>query len=180
MISRTMIKFISDYVHDFDMIERLEKSIKMGIRGKHTHIDPLKAVQGLTAEAARKIPDNGHHSCWHNLYHIVFWQDLMLGALRKESVDWPKNNELSWPKAEQMKNDENWDALVKKFEKGLAEADSLTSSIDSVDDLPAWPKVPPFAAYFVFVQHNSFHIGELVATRQALGLWPPPDYKPTF
>ena len=69
------------------MIERLEKSIKMGLRGKHIHIDPVKAVQGLTAETARMIPEKGNYSCWHYLYHIVFWQDLMLGALRKESVN---------------------------------------------------------------------------------------------
>jgi len=162
------------------MIERLEKSIKSGLRGKHTHLDPLKAVAGLTPDDARRIPDNGHHSCWHYLYHIVFWQDLMLGALRKESVDWPKSNEPSWPSEEQLVNDDDWDSLVEKFEKGLVEADSLTGSIESLEDLPAWPKVPPFAGYLVLVQHNAFHIGELVATRQALGLWPPPDYKATF
>jgi hypothetical protein len=162
------------------MIERLEQSIKNGLRGKYTHIDPLKAIQGLTAENARKIPENGFHSCWHYLYHIVFWQELMLRALRKESVDWPENNEPSWPTGEQLRNDANWNKLVEKFEKGLNEAGSLVRNIDSVDDLPAWPKVPPFAAYIVYIQHNSFHIGELVATRQALGFWPPPEYKATF
>ena len=162
------------------MIERLEKSIKSGLRGRHIHIDPLKAVQGLTAESARTIPEKGRYSCWHYLYHIVFWQDLMLGALRQESVDWPKTNEPSWPKDELLKNDEDWIVLIEKFEKGLAEADSLTTNLDSMDDLPAWPKVPPFAGYLVLVQHNAYHIGQIIATRQALGLWPPPDYKPTF
>jgi len=162
------------------MIERLEKSIKNGLRGKFTHMDPLKALDGLTAGTARMVPLKGEHSCWHILHHVVFWQDLMLGALRKESVDWPKNNEASWPTDEQLKSDEDWVALVEKFEKGLVEADGMTNNIESMDDLPAWPKVPPFAALMVFVQHNAFHIGEIVATRQALGNWPPPEYKPTF
>jgi hypothetical protein len=175
-----MTKFISNKVYALTMIERLEKSLKNGLRGRHTHLDPLKAVQGLTAETARIIPEKGEHSCWHQLYHVVFWQHLMLGALRKESVDWPKNNATSWPTDEQLKKDADWDALVEKFEIGLIEADSMTKSIDSMDDLPAWPKVPPFAAYLVLIQHNAFHIGELTATRQALGLWPPPDYKATF
>ena len=162
------------------MIERLEKSIKMGLRGKHIHIDPVKAVQGLTAETARMIPEKGNYSCWHYLYHIVFWQDLMLGALRKESVNWPKSNEASWPNDDMLKDDDDWTTLVEKFEKGLVDAESLTSTLDSMDDLPAWPKVPPFAAYMVFAQHNAYHIGQIVATRQALGLWPPPEYKATF
>ena len=162
------------------MIERLEKSFKSGLRGKHTHFDPLKAVQDLTADTAREIPEKGKFSSWHILYHIVFWQDLMLGALRKESVDWPKNNEPSWPSEEMLKNDEDWDALVEKFEKGLEEADGLTNTISSMEDLPAWPKVPPYAGYLVLIQHNAYHIGQLIGTRQALGHWPPPDYKATF
>ena len=162
------------------MIERLEKSIKSGLRGRHIHVDPLKAVEGLTAQTARTVPEKGKFSCWHYLFHIVFWQDLMLGALRKKSVDWPKNNDASWPSEELLKNDEAWVALVEKFEKGLNEADSLIDSLDSKDDLPAWPKVPPFAAYLIFIQHNAYHIGQIIATRQSLGLWPPPDYKPTF
>jgi hypothetical protein len=126
------------------------------------------------------IPEKSSYSCWHYLHHIVFWQELMLSALRKESVEWPKTNETSWPKDESLKNDDGWSALVEKFETGLAEADSMTTSLDSSDDLPAWPKVPPFAAYLVFMQHNAYHIGQIVTTRQALGLWPPPDYKITF
>ena len=162
------------------MFERLEKSIKSGLRGKYIHMDPLKALEGLTAETARLTPDKGEHSCWYILYHTVFWQDLMLGALRKESVNWPKNNEISWPSDDQLKKDDDWVALVESFKKGLEEADGLTSIIESNEDLPAWPKVPPFAAFMVFIQHNAFHFGEIVATRQALGIWPPPGYKPTF
>lgn len=162
------------------MIESLEKSFKNGLRGKYIHFDPLKAIQDLTAETAREVPEKGKFSSWQILYHIVFWQDLMLSALRKESVDWPENNEPSWLTEERMKNDEDWDALVKKFEKGLEEADSLTNTISSMEDLPAWPKVPPFAGYLVLIQHNSYHIGQLIGTRQALGHWPPPDYKATF
>ncbi|MHA1136319.1 MAG: DinB family protein [Candidatus Thorarchaeota archaeon] len=158
----------------------MEKSIKSGLRGRHIHIDPLKAVEGLTAKTARIVPVKGKFSCWHYLYHIVFWQDLMLSALRNESVDWPKNNEASWPKDELLKNDEDWIVLIEKFEKGLAEADSLTANLNSIDDLPAWPKVPPFAAYLIFMQHNAYHIGQIIAIRQTLGFWPPPDYKPTF
>ena len=162
------------------MFEALEKSIKGGLKGNHIHMTPLKALEGLTAETARTLPSKGEHSCWHILHHIVFWQDLMLSALRKESVNWPKNNEVSWPSDDQLKKDDDWVALVESFKKGLEESDGLTNTIESMDDLPAWPKVPPFAALMVLIQHNAFHFGEIVATRQALGIWPPPEYKPTF
>ena len=162
------------------MIERLEISIKNGLRGKHVHIDPMKSLEGLTVETARMTLSNGGHSCWHILHHIVFWQDLMLAALRKEDVNWPENNERSWPTDEQLMKDAGWNNLVEKFQKGLVEAEDLAENIKSVDDLPAWPNVSSFAALMVFIQHNAYHLGEIVATRQAIGNWPPPEYKQTF
>jgi len=162
------------------MFDIMVNSFKRGLRGRHTHMDPLKALDGLSPETARMIPHKGTHSCWHILYHIVYWQELMLAALRGEKVNWPKNNEESWPTEEMFENSEDWKKLVNVFEKGLNEAENLVGKIESTEDLPAWPKVPPSAAFLVIVQHNSFHIGEIVATRQAMGFWPPPEYKPTF
>lgn len=161
-------------------LDVVEQALKRGIRGKHTHIDPLKAIEGLTADTARKVPENGTHSCWHLLHHIVYWQELMLSALRGEKVNWPKNNDASWPTKTTIEETENWNELVKQFERGLAEAEEHVQKIESFENLPAWPKVPPFTAILVLSQHNSFHLGEIVATRQALGIWPPPEYKSTF
>jgi uncharacterized damage-inducible protein DinB len=161
-------------------LEVLEQALKRGLRGKYTHIDPLKALEGLTAESASMIPTRGTHSCWHLLYHIVYWQELMLSALRGEKVGWPKNNDMSWPSKDALKKPNEWTKLVKKYEKGLIEANEHVKKIESFEDLPSWPKVPPFAAIMVIAQHNSFHLGEIVATRQALGIWPPPEYKATF
>jgi uncharacterized damage-inducible protein DinB len=162
------------------MFETMVNAYKGGLRGKHTHVDPLKSLDGLTPENARKAPNKNSHSCWHILYHIVYWQELMLAALKGESVNWPKNNDESWPTKEMLESYEGWTKLVKTFENGLNEAEKLTSKIESTEDLPAWPKVSPAAAFLVFAQHNSYHIGEIVATRQSLGFWPPPDYKVMF
>ncbi|MBN2230084.1 MAG: DinB family protein [Candidatus Thorarchaeota archaeon] len=162
------------------MFDILERSLKFGLRGKHIHMDPQKALEGLNAETASMLPFKGDHSCWHILYHMVFWQDLMLSAIRGDDVDWPKNNDSSWLSNDMLGDPEDWQDLVQKFVDGLNEAEELVKGIQSLDDLPAWPKVPPFAAFMSLNQHNAYHTGEIVATRQALGIWPPPEYKPTF
>ncbi|MFW9806387.1 MAG: DinB family protein [Candidatus Thorarchaeota archaeon] len=152
--------------------------MKFSLTGKHIHVNPLTAIENLTAEKAGRIPKNGEHSCWHILHHIVYWQDLMLEALRKkEKVDWPKNNEMSWAAAI-SDDDKDWNNLVQRFKTGLDEALKMSDDIESQEELPAWPKVPAYQALMVFGQHNAYHIGEIVATRQALGYWPPsPDHK---
>lgn len=102
----------------------------------------------------------------------------MLDALKgKEDVSWPKNNEPSWPK-ELPKDSKKWDELLERFKIGMEEAYQLTENIESLEELPSWPKVPIFRALMVLGQHNAYHIGQIVATRQALGHWPPTtDYK---
>ena len=160
------------------MLETMTKALKFSLTGKHIHVDPLKAVENLTPKMAAKLPANGEHSCWHILHHIVFWQDLMLEALRRnKEVNWPKDNKQSWA-ADISSDEKDWNDLVNRFKSGLDEALKMTDDIESQEELPAWPKVPAYQALMVFGQHNAYHIGEIVATRQALGFWPPsPDHK---
>jgi len=133
------------------MFDKIQKSILNGLQGTHVHVNPFKALEGLDADTAKKVPPNGGHSCWQILYHIVYWQDFMLPHLRKEEVNW-----------------------------GIEEAEAITKTIDSFENLPTDPKVPSYAALMVFIEHNAYHVGQIVATRQAIGAWPPPDYKKTF
>lgn len=161
------------------MLDKLEINLKGGLRGKYIHLDPLKVLEGLEAATANAVPPKGIHSCWQILYHIVYWQELMLSACKGESVQWPKNNDASWPENAGL-DTHTWTEIVSKFKKGIEVAETLTTKIDSIGDLPAWPKVPLYIGLMHLIQHNSFHFGELVATRQALGFWPPPEYKQTF
>lgn len=162
------------------MFEKVQKTILNGLRGTHIHVDPLKSLEGLDAKTASIVPQNGKFSCWQILYHIVYWQDFMLPHLRGEEVSWPKNNEESWPDNESLTGEKAWSELVSRFKKGIDEAEELTKTIDSFDNLPTPPKVPTYAALSVFTQHNAYHIGQIVTTRQAIGAWPPPEHKPTF
>ena len=160
------------------MLDTLVTALKFSLTGKHIHVNPIEAVENLTAEMASRIPENGEHSCWHILNHIVYWQDLMLEALRrKEKVDWPKDNEMSWA-VPITDDDKDWNNLVERFKAGLEEAMKMSEEIEPESELPAWPKVPAYQALMVFGQHNAYHIGEIVAIRQALGFWPPsPDHE---
>jgi uncharacterized damage-inducible protein DinB len=140
----------------------------------------VKALENLNAQMAAEHPANSEHSCWQILGHIVFWQDLMLEALRKkQKVAWPKNNEPSWA-TEVTKKDKDWLKLVERFKSGLDEALEMSEDIESQEPLPAWPKVPAYQALMVFGQHNAYHMGQIVATRQALGYWPPSEDHKSF
>lgn len=160
------------------MLGTLTAALKNSVTGKHIHVDPMTSLENLTPELAATLPAKSEHSCWHILHHIVYWQDLMLEALRgNKDVKWPNNNKLSWPN-KLSKEAKDWTELVERFKTGLEEAYKMTEEIESQDDLSSWPKVPAFRGLMILGQHNAYHLGEIVATRQALGLWPPsPDHK---
>ena len=94
------------------MLDTMTKALKFSLTGHHIHVSPEKALENLTPEMAAKIPADGEHSCWGILHHIVYWQDLMLEALRrKKEVDWPKNNLKSWPEDIEP-NEKEWKELI--------------------------------------------------------------------
>jgi len=156
------------------MKEIIPETIKRCLRGRDAHIAPLKALKGLTPEMARKRPSPNAHSCWELLYHIVLWQDVCLDAVRGNNVDWEAAQKKEWPSQKMMSDDTQWGKLVSKFEKGLKEASQLVEQVDLAKPIPAWGGAPTLQVLMVVVQHNSYHIGQIVATRIALGYWPPP------
>ncbi|MFX0126272.1 MAG: DinB family protein, partial [Candidatus Hodarchaeota archaeon] len=70
------------------MSDTLIKVIVNGLHGKNTHLNPQKAVEGLSPTSARNRPSAELHSCWDILHHIVVWQEGILRAIKGEKVDW--------------------------------------------------------------------------------------------
>ena len=65
----------------------------------------------------------------------------------------------------------NFPNLVDKFLQGISKAEDLAKSIDLHKPLPAWSESPVIQAFMVLLQHNSYHLGQLITTRKSLGLW---------
>ncbi|MFX0080582.1 MAG: DinB family protein [Candidatus Hodarchaeota archaeon] len=158
------------------MSEQIIKDLSSGIKGVLTHLEPMKAVKDLTPDNARKKPENKYHSCWELLHHTVYWQDILLKNLEGKIIDWSKiSNEDNWPSDEYLSKDENFIELVKKFNKNLEIAASKLEKIDLMKSIKIGPERTPDVTYFrlflVFLQHTSYHLGQMVTTRKFLGDW---------
>lgn len=154
------------------MKEQLVKVIINGLHGKNSHVNPKKAIEGLTPENARKKPDNSNHSCWELLYHIVVWQEAIFEAIEGNKVDWQEVSKIhNWPSDEYLSKDSNYPNLVNKFFQGISKAEKLANSVDLHTPMPAWTEAPVIQAFIVLLQHNSYHLGQIVTTRKNLGFW---------
>ena len=121
--------------------------------------------------AAGKKPDNSNHSCWGLLHHIVIWQEAIIKAIEGKQVDWRGIEKHNWPSKEYLSEDSNYPNLVDKFLQGISKAEDLAKSVDLHKPLPAWSESPVIQAFMVLLQHNSYHLGQLITTRKNLGLW---------
>ena len=157
------------------MENQLLKDLSSGLIGALTHLHPKKAVEGLTPVIARKKPKNLDHSCWDLLHHTVFWQDILLKNLEGETMNWFPSDDENWPSEENLSKDENFSGLIEKFYKNLEIAALKLENINLMDRITIGSPLPPEVTYFrillVFLQHTSYHLGQLVTTRKLLGDW---------
>lgn len=157
------------------MEKQLIQDLSSGVIGQLTHLHPKKAVEGLNPDVARKKPVNLDHSCWDLLHHTVFWQNILLKNLEGELMDWYPPNDKNWPSDEDLSSDDNFTGLKDKFNKNLDTITEKLEKINLMDRIEIGPPLPPDATYFrlilVFLQHTSYHIGQLVTTRKCLGDW---------
>lgn len=144
-----------------------------GYYGKDTHVDPLKAVKGISAEEARKTLGKGIHSIWDHLFHMMFWHEVTVNGIQDKDIDWKSIQGKDWPSPEILHDDSNWVALVSAFEKSLEEAKKILKTMDLSKPVRIWKDQPTGRGMLVLVQHNSYHIGQIVVLRQLMGLWPP-------
>jgi uncharacterized damage-inducible protein DinB len=158
------------------MEKKLKKDLSSGLTGDLTHLNPMKAVAGLTPTVARKKPSGIYHSCWDLLHHTVYWQDILLKNLDGKFLDWTTiNNEENWPSTEKLSKDENFIELVKKFKENLDKATDKFENLNLMKGIKIGPEHTPdvtnFRLILVFLQHTSYHLGQIVTTRKLLGDW---------
>jgi hypothetical protein len=149
------------------MSEWVRKTIMDRLNAVHMHVNPRVAVEGLTDEEARMVPYEGGRSPKELLYHIVFWQDYVWDVLKgklpesKEGADWDVGSET-------------WDSLVERLNVGLSGLMSIAEKGDLDGEIKVTEKYTARigAELLGISQHSSYHLGQLVTTRKALGKWP--------
>ncbi|MHA1960647.1 MAG: DinB family protein [Candidatus Thorarchaeota archaeon] len=153
--------------------DALDETFVDGLYGKHTHVHPTTALSDLPPSLARKRPSDDTHSCWEILHHMVIWQDYTIKMLRGEKMDWRDISKIEWPSKDDLADDDGWEKLVARFSSGIAELEEIIRTIDLSKSVPTLPEGPSGAWILVIVQHNSYHIGQIVVVRTLLDRWPP-------
>lgn len=153
--------------------QQLRKQLVKSLDWNEAHADFSAAVKSLPHELQGKVPEGLAHSPWQLLEHIriALWDILEFS--RDPGHKSPKWPEGYWPKYPAPPSESDWEKSVKAIREHLQDMAEL------IED----PKNDLFAAIahgdgqtllrqaLLIADHNAYHIGELVLTRQALGAW---------
>ena len=156
--------------HDAALREQLVYLLKGG--GAHVHF--MDAVENFPAAKRGTYAQGLAHTGWQLLEHarIAQWDILEFSRSHEHvSPDFPEGY---WPKTPAPQNDEEWNDCIAAFKRDLREMIRLVENprTDLYAPLPHGQGQTILREALVLADHNSYHLGQLVDLRRALGSWP--------
>ena len=140
---------------------------------KEAHVDFDAAVAGLPADLRGRRASGFAHSPWELVEHLRLAQRDLLDFCVDPNYTAPAWPDDYWPPKPEPPDDEAWDRSLAAFRADREALQALAA--DPARDLTA--RIPHgtgqtyLRSILLVADHNAYHIGQLVAVRQALGAW---------
>jgi hypothetical protein len=152
----------------------LREQLAYLLKGGGAHVHFMDALEGFPAGKYGVFASPLPHTGWQLLEHtrIAQWDILEFSRNAKHvSPDFPGGY---WPKTPMPPNDEAWGVSVNAFQRDLEEMVKLVQSprINLFAQIPHGDGQTILREALVLADHNSYHLGQLVDLRRALGAWP--------
>jgi len=139
------------------------------------HLTAQAALADLDPTLYGTRPPGLPHSPWELLEHIRITQhDILDFCLnpKYEEMTWPEDY---WPKNASPPDEESWNRSVASFRRDCGGFRELAANarIDLFAKIPHGDGQTYLRELLLAQDHLSYHTGQLVLVRQALGAWPP-------
>jgi uncharacterized damage-inducible protein DinB len=138
----------------------------------HAHVSFNDAIKNIPFEDLGKKPNNVPYSIWQQVEHIrIAQKDILDFSLNKnyKELNWPDDY---WVKEVAPKNEAAWSQSIstiqsdlKEFIECLQKADDIYSPFQHGSG-QSWLREA-----LVLFDHNSYHLGEIIALRRLLRNW---------
>lgn len=151
----------------------LRKNLIEMLQGEPTHICVKNALDGIHPENLNKRILKNPHSIWDLFEHMrISQEDILRYTLdpKWESPSWPEGH---WPDPSEKATKEMLQNSLKKFNSDLNEAIDLVKNlkIDLTREIPHGEGRTYLREILLIIDHNSYHLGQIVSLRKTLGDW---------
>ena len=155
-------------------MQPIREQLARALDWEEAHVGFSKAVAGIPPDHRGARANGFAHTPWQMLEHLrLALHDLAEFALNAQydhAMRWPDDY---WPPNAAPSASE-WDASVAAFRADLARLQSLARNpvVDLIAPVPTGNATQTYLRTLLLViDHNAYHVGQLVALRQALGIW---------
>ncbi|HYT69397.1 MAG TPA: DinB family protein [Vicinamibacterales bacterium] len=142
---------------------------------EEAHVGFDKAIDGIPPKQRGSRIGGFPHSPWQLLEHMRLGQkdllDFCLNANYEQVLKWPDDY---WPQNAAPPGAAAWKESVTNFKADREKLKRLVQNpnVDLLSSVPTGhAKQTYLRAILLLADHNAYHVGQLVALRQALGIW---------
>ncbi len=143
---------------------------------EEAHVGFDKAVDGLPPDQRGLHAAGFEHTPWQLLEHMRLAQkDLLVFCVDPQYVHalrWPEDY---WPQSPSPPGAVAWDESVADFRADREKLKQLIcdAKVDLFAAVPTGKGQQTYLrALLLVADHNAYHVGQLIALRRALGIWP--------
>lgn len=158
------------------MTDPLRTHLARVLGWEEAHVGFDKAVGGIPEDKRGARAPGFAHSPWQLLEHLRIAQfdllDFCANARYAHEMTWPDDY---WPENAAPADSAEWEDAVAAFRRDREALKTLVNdrAFDLFAPVPTGkPQQTGLRAILLTIDHNAYHIGQLVALRRALGIWP--------
>lgn len=131
------------------------------------------AVQGIEPEHQGIRPPGLPHSAWELLEHLRITQRDILDFCRDPGYVEPKWPDDYWPSSAAPPSPDAWNQSASAFrdDRGVLKQLAADPAVDLFAAIPHGTGQTLLRELLLVADHNSYHVGQLVLVRRALGIW---------
>ncbi len=150
----------------------IRKNLLVSLQGRNAHLTFEEAIKNFPEDQFNKRIVGANYSCWELVEHLRIAQLDILEFIRNPDYTSPSWPEGYWPKEDGELA--TWEQAVNSFlqDRKILEELVQDRNIDLYSPIPHAPDYTIFREIVLVIDHNSYHLGQLVILRKALEIWP--------
>jgi uncharacterized damage-inducible protein DinB len=140
------------------------------------HVTFDRAVEGIPVDKRGARASGFEHSPWQLVEHIRIAQDDILdfcvNSAYAHAMRWPDDY---WPRDPAPASPQAWTDSLASYARAREAMKRLAHDVsDLTVPVPTGTAAQTYLrAILLTADHTAYHVGQIVALRRALGLWPP-------
>ncbi|MDX1643692.1 MAG: DinB family protein [Thermoanaerobaculia bacterium] len=156
--------------------EEPRRTLARLLRSSQAHAGLLSAVEEFPFPLAGRKVDGHAHTAWQQVEHMqIAARDLVRYCEHTDydHLAWPEGY---WPESAEPPSGEAWSESV----RALLDATEQMAQLVEDPERDLYARAPSaekashhtLRAALILLDHNGYHVGQLIALRRALGIWP--------